>query len=295
VVQLVPVQYHIRKYPEGIIPTIREVAAHFDKQSIDASGQYSLHTEYSYTARDLDSQLIGNLSAIRGAQRRGIPTLWASDEWAVEFARFIEVLVGDGSAPRIIEIHPPFRFSIPTIKGFLERFQIFDDIISQRYPTTEILIENRFGTQCARGTFLISRISDLLELCALLDSSNLNLKVALDVPQLISAMGGALTLNQARIEEIFNSLKLYRHYIIGIHIWGKRRTAGGNRAAHIGNLDTYFEGVNELKLALLSALHNLFEDGIKRYFVPEVNSTNSDLASIIQDMEAAGFQFSGTF
>ena len=37
--KLIPVQYHNKHYPEEIVPTIREVAGHFDKNSIDASGE----------------------------------------------------------------------------------------------------------------------------------------------------------------------------------------------------------------------------------------------------------------
>jgi len=41
----------------------------------------------------------------------------------------------------------------------------------------------------------------------------------------------------------------------------------------------------------MSQLRELFNDDIKRYFVPEVNSNDIDLESIIEDFRNIGFKF----
>jgi len=43
---LIPIQYHKKKYPSGLTPKIKEVAAHFDIEEVDTSFPCSLHTEY---------------------------------------------------------------------------------------------------------------------------------------------------------------------------------------------------------------------------------------------------------
>ena len=50
---LIPIQYHKRKYPAGIKPKITEVAGNFDVSSIKCEMHYSLHTEYSFAARKI--------------------------------------------------------------------------------------------------------------------------------------------------------------------------------------------------------------------------------------------------
>lgn len=291
--KLIPVQYHNKHYPEEIVPTIREVAGHFDKNSIDASGEYSLHTEYSYMGRDLDSPLIRRFPTIQTEQRRGIPKLWATDEWASEFAQFIEALVDGGQPPRIVEVHPPFDDVLPTAAEFVSRYAIFEEAITSRYPSVAILIENRYGSQYNRGRFLISLADDVLELCEVLDSTELRLDFALDVPQVISAHGGAPTMTEHKLDEIFATLRRCRHRIRGIHMWGKRTSSRGARVTHAGDLNSYFDGNAKLKQHYLEGLYELLDDGRTRYFVPEVNSKTNDLVSIVRDMEAVGFSFGG--
>ncbi len=46
--KLIPVKYGKKEYPEGITPSIEELACHFDVLSLNPSMDYSLHTEYSY-------------------------------------------------------------------------------------------------------------------------------------------------------------------------------------------------------------------------------------------------------
>lgn len=45
---LIPITYHSKKYPENVISNIDEIAGNFDKDTIDPKRKYSLHTEYSH-------------------------------------------------------------------------------------------------------------------------------------------------------------------------------------------------------------------------------------------------------
>ena len=70
---LIPVQYHKTKYPIDIKPQIIEVAGHFDISRISVKGNYSLHTEYSFIGRKLDSDILKKYKAITSATKREIP------------------------------------------------------------------------------------------------------------------------------------------------------------------------------------------------------------------------------
>jgi len=70
---LIPVQYHKCRYPEDIKPTISEVAGHFDKTKIEITGEYSLHTEYSFTGRKFESSIIQKYHSICRVNKNGIP------------------------------------------------------------------------------------------------------------------------------------------------------------------------------------------------------------------------------
>jgi hypothetical protein len=67
--QFILVEYNGLQYPKGYSASMHEVAAHFDKKSIDPKGDYSLHTEYSYGTRKLDSCRIAKYPFLSGIQR----------------------------------------------------------------------------------------------------------------------------------------------------------------------------------------------------------------------------------
>lgn len=209
----------------------------------------------------------------------------------MEFVEFIQAIVGQNAPPRIIEIHPPFNDYCESIPEFCETYGLFEAGILSLYPDTELLIENRFGTRYRTGKFLISSYDDVARLASYLDKTDLRLKIVLDLPQIISRMGDVRELSINRLEEMFAGLRQCRGRIGSIHLWGKRRTDTGRMAVRVGNLDTYFQGNDRMKQAFLEGLFNLFDDGIPRYFVPEVNSGNSDVASIVEDLLSAGFTF----
>lgn len=102
---LIPIQYHKRKYPDHIRPNIDEIAGHFDVHEISPNRNFSLHTEYSYGKRNLTSEVIKQFTTLQNSNKEGVPQLWYSELWAIEFAEFVKTLC-NGKAPSIIEIHP---------------------------------------------------------------------------------------------------------------------------------------------------------------------------------------------
>lgn len=155
--RLIPVQYHKRKYPEDIVPSCQEIAAHFDSKIIEPRMNYSLHTEYSYGKRKFDSALIKEFENLISSSRKGIPQLWFNRQWADEFFDFLKRLVGQNKSPEIIEVHPPFSDYQKTVDGFLCVYETFEKKIIEEWPNTNIFIENRAGSTYSGGGFLISK------------------------------------------------------------------------------------------------------------------------------------------
>lgn len=290
---LIPVKYGKKNYPSHIICNVQEVAGNFDKQEIVVSTPYSLHTEYSYMPRKLDSSIVSTLNSIVQAQKDGIPQLWFDKNWALDFSTFVENLVAENHPPEVIEIHPPFNDYCVSFEEFIDIFSVFQERISNIFPNTKILLENRCGTMYKGGKFLISKCADVLAFCKLLDKFSLNLKIVLDYPQLFSAE--LIKMDNVKLDKIlaFNDeLIVYRHHIGGFHMWGKKKSQNGNRwTPHIGNFDTFFSDNSELKGEFLHSVRSTFSDNTRRYFVPEVNSSEGDVMSIVADMENVGFQF----
>jgi len=289
--KLIPIQYHKRKYPAGIEPKITEIAGNFDVSEIKCEMHYSLHTEYSFAARRFDSPLIKNLSTISNSSKHGIPQLWFNKKWASEFAKFVVALTSKNQFPKIIEIHPPFNDYCPSLNRFIDIYKVFESKILSLNPNTQLLIENRFGSQYRGGKFLFSSNTEFIELAEAIESSSCKLRMILDVPGLFTKHYGPKTKSSHDIVSTFAPLHNCRKYIRGLHLWGKKRSDKGRWIAHSGNLNTYFDGDLSLKKVFLDELANLLNDPVKRYFVPEVNSSDSDLVSIVDDLRGVGFQF----
>lgn len=285
------VNYNDRRYPSHIKSEITEVAGNFDKEAISCPRPYSLHTEYSYMPRDLNNHLLENLDEIKVANKDGIPQLWKSKQWAEEFFCFLARLIKD-NPPEIIEIHPPFSDYCNSICDFLEIYSVFESLVTTNYPQTSIYVENRFGTLYRKGEFIICTGADIIELCKELEKRKLRLKIVLDYPQLCSGVG--LNMNALDIEPIIQlnaDLQKYACFIGGIHIWGKKKSAKGRWTPHNGNLRDFFETNSEQLNDYLLSINKLFNDDIYRHLVLEVNSAESDIFSIVQDLEGAGFVF----
>ncbi|MGA1847676.1 hypothetical protein [Deferribacter abyssi] len=286
---LIPIQYHKRKYPKHITPEIDEIAAHFDISMINVKRRFSLHTEYSYAKRRLSSELLKKFSTIKNAHKNNIPMLWYSEKWATEFAYFIKCLC-NGNEPDLIEIHPPFSDYIENISNFLSRYKIFEEKILSYYSNCKILVENRYGSIYKGGKFILSKGNELRELCEHIERMNLKLRLALDIPQLLSAYGGPEKLKPEKLQNILQRNNSLSSFTESIHLWGKRKNANGRNIAHCGNLDSYFVDHSKKEI-FLDWIITFLSDGKPRFFVPEVNSSDEDLASIINDLEKSGITF----
>ena len=291
---LIPIKYRDLNYPEPIEANICEIAGNFDIESISVDTPYSLHTEYSYGAKALNSKIINDLEGITSAQKEknGIPQLWLNEAWAKDFFYFIERLTND-NPPDVLEVHPPFNDYCSSFEQFMQVFRVFYDKIKNKYPLITILIENRFGTMYKGGRFLLQYCSDVIAFCNILfnDYSDIDFKIVLDYPQLISA---ETKMNFTKFDKIFSfneKLEKYIDRIGGFHMWGKKKSDSGKWVAHQGNLDDFFSKNCKLKEDFLKSVSTTFDDGIARYFVPEVNSGQSDLHTIVNDMKKYGFRF----
>lgn len=278
-VQLVPIKYQRWTYPSGIMPHIREVVAHFGKDSVQTDVPFSLHTEYSAGLRT-PSALTQKFPAICESYQRGVPVLWTSEQWAAEFAIFVHDLCC-GIAPNVIEIHPPYQADSDMLQ-FFQRFSVFEEHIRQWAPNAQIVIENRSGNLLNRR-FLLSTYQSFLKFSEHLDASGSDLRFAFDVPQILTAH--KLLQNTTKIVPLLEHMKEVRRNIRSIHLWGC------NPKAHWGDFNTTFCGDQSMKRDYLAGLYDLLDDGVQRYFVPEVNSSQADFLSIISDLTETGFTF----
>lgn len=278
------IEYNNVPYPDGYCSDIKEVAGHLDKALIEKAERYSLHTEYSYGKRNLDSSILDKFEALRTAHKDRVPQLWKSEEWAAEFAAFIIELTKDNNPPTIIEIHPPFNDYCDTAQ-FVQRYQVFEKKIHQVYPATQIVIENRAGAIYKGGRFVVSTAAEIAQLCSLIVQCNINLGVVLDFPQLLTAERiDTLKFDKAKYEAAIDKITQHREQIKGIHIWGKRKSQSGRWVAHTGTLNTYFGDNVDSKSAFIRGIMKVCNDGAPRFLVPEVNSSADDLASIVNDI-----------
>lgn len=281
----IPVKYGRCTYPDGINPRLVETAGHFDSKPVQTDQPFSLHTEYSFTRRKFSSASVACLSAIRAAHTASVPQLWRSPAWASEFVDFV-CATCNGHTPTVIEIHPPFD-DYADLPYFLECYGIFEQGILRQFPDVTLLIENRSGTTYHGGAFILSTAEQLTAFSNLLDQSTLRLKITLDIPQLFTAHGAT----KHDIVALMDSMRRIRHNISGIHLWGKRLGPSGRRIAHNGDLDSYFFNSQSTKALFLQEMSKLLDDDIPRFFVPEVNSGQTDFLSILNDLLSAGFVF----
>lgn len=280
------VKYHNQKYPAGIPLRIEEIAAHLNATQINASLGRFLHTEYSYGKRNYNSALIKYFPVLAAANKDGVPQLWKNSEWADTFASFIFKLNGTETAPRVIEIHPPFS-DYTDMAGFVENYSIFEESIHSQFPDTEILIENRCGSVYRGGKFILSKIKDVAALCESIEAKRLRLRIAFDVPQIYTAHNAS---TEDKYLTLLQEAKPYSSFIGGVHLWGKSYSSTGRKVSHCGDLNSYF-GNQNAKECFLEAFADCFNDNMARKMVLEVNSGNDDLSSIIYDLLSVGIKF----
>jgi hypothetical protein len=268
-----------------------------DKTSIGVSGPYSLHTEYSYGKRKLNSPILQHHPVLKEANKDGIPQLWKNEAWSINFIEFIQALVGQGTPPEVIEIHPPFDDYCCSIDHFLDIYETFEKRVLEGYPSTTICIENRAGTKYRGGRFLISKLDSISQLCEAVHCRELELRLALDYPQLFAAEHYKLEqFKMDRFIEQNRLLEQHRPLISSIHIWGKTKRetkrAKSHWIAHFGDLNSLFNNDVSAKRRFLDYLIEFYNDDKPRYFIPEVNSSADDLQSIVNDFMNAGADFS---
>ena len=319
--KLIPVIYRNMNYPPHIKANIHELSGNFAQEKLSINDfSYSLHTDSASKPQTFNSKIFSNLLHIVSVQEDGIPQLWYNKNWANDFFIFIDRLIANNNKPEVLEIHPPFN-NYPIFKecklspkkfDYCEAFKIFLDIFDvfykqfkQKYPSTTILIENR-GSNWA-GRFLLSRPYDVLEFARILSDSNADLKIVLDYPQIFGAVYISTSSEKKkelkkkgiiidddilkRVISFNQELKKYKDVIGGLHMWGKCKDKKGKWVSHSGNFDVLFSNNNELKHEFLASIFSTFNDDIERYFVPEVNSGQDDLHSIVADIKKAGFIF----
>ena len=124
----------------------------------------------------------------------------------------------------------------------------------------------------------------------MIKSEALNLGVVLDFPQLLTAENiDPLKFKFENYQSAIQAIAEHRDLIKGIHIWGKKKSATGRWVAHAGNFNTYFGGNDAVKEIFLSGIREICNDGLPRFFVPEVNSSIEDLKSIVSDLDRLQF------
>lgn len=280
------IKYHKQNYPKDIPLMVEEVAAHLDIEKVDYNLPASLHTEYSYGKRKLNSELLENFQELSTATQHGVPQLWKNKVWASEFADFILTLQKEKPSPKIVEIHPPFS-DYSDLDRFLDVYTVFENKIKAVYPDVKILVENRCGSIYRGGKFVLSKIEDVKLLCKKIDTTGLSLQVAIDIPQIYTAHRAD---KKEKIVSILEQIRDVRDHIGCVHLWGKSVSKSGRKVAHNGDLNSYF-GDEKTKQAFLSSFVNCFNDGIRRKMVLEVNGSNKDIISIIDDLRNVGVTF----
>ena len=277
------VQYRGNEYPEGIKPMLVEVAGHFGKESIEDHPSYSLHTEYSYGKRELSSDFIMQFPELCEANKDGVPQLWKSEKWSEQFAGFIIELTKTHSAPKVIEVHPPFN-DYCDMDQFIDRYRVFERYIHRAYPDTDIVIENRAGTVYRGGKFIISKAKEISQLCEVIKKDYVPLGVVLDFPQLLTAERIKTdSFDTEKYSAAIDTIYPNRDVIKGIHIWGKEKNQAGRWVAHNGTLDTYIVNPDD-KATFIAGIKRICSDNQERYFVPEVNSGGDDFKAVVCDV-----------
>lgn len=129
----------------------------------------------------------------------------------------------------------------------------------------------------------------MIKLSNLISKANLKLKLVLDIPQLLSEHHGNNLLSQKQIKDVLAPIVDIRESISSTHIWGYNinKEKGGQHGA---DFNTYFNNDEKLKDCFLQEICRLYDDGKKRYFVPEVSSSKA-VQSIVNDLRNSGIEF----
>lgn len=287
--EFIAVNYHNKSYPSGVKCEIEEIAGHLDKESVNKTGRYSLHTEYSYSKRKLNNRTLDRYPALKESVRN-IPRLWFNKEWSKQFADFIIDIVGDSSEPEVIEIHPPFKDYCRSFEELFDVYSIFEDTILSKFPSTIITMENRTGSMYPRYGFIMSSVEDMAECGKGIIDCGLKLNLAADYPQMFTAERydyGDISINE--FVEKHRCLEECKKTISSIHLWGKKQNKNGRWIAHAAGLDAILP--NEKLDTFMTMLSTFYDDGRPRYLVPEVNASEEYVQEIARHCMEYGIKF----
>ena len=311
-VKFIPVRYSNKEYPPDIKPKIQEITANFfnffkHKKALQKTElpYLSLHTDPGYRGKKgmfLSSELLNEFPVIsENVFNFGslcVSKLWFNEKWSKEFSGFLVRLTEGIERQRIkvIEVHPPIDAYCNSLETFLKIYEAFEVEVLKEFPSAIINIENRCNPYPKRksGKFLLSTNKDIVKLSNLISESDLKLNLVVDIPQLLSehqllsGHHGNILLSEREIKEALAPIREIRDHISSTHIWGYDITE--QRGAHKADFNTYLNNNKELKDCFLQEIRQLFDDGKKRYFVPEVNET-AKVQSIVSDLREAGIQF----
>lgn len=316
-VKFIPVRYQSFNYPEDddIHPQIQEVTCNLGTERLEGKtclDYLSLHTDPSIVwdkwpkkkEKIRNSMILSEFPTIFNNFRRMIDSgqdcismLWSNDKWSKEFAGFLvrltEIEKVNPQRIKIIEIHSPFDTHCKNLETFLERYAIFENEIIKKFPSANIVIENQYTHKGKKrfGNFSLSNAEDIKRLSKLISDSEVRLRLVLDIPQLLSAYYDNKVLSKDEIKAVLDPIidSDIRNNIKATHIWGYDNSK--TRGAHSADLNTYFNNNLGTKICFLEKIHDLFNDGEERYFVPEVGSSKA-IESIVKDLRReAGVKF----
>jgi len=314
-VKFIPVNYQNYSYPPDIKPQIQQVSANLGTEILknttklpflylhtDPSIAWDVYTGGNHKKKKREKIILSkilpefptifkNFHSMLASGKPCVSILWYNKKWSKEFAGFLVRLTEgiDHERIKIIEIHSPFDTYCNSLEIFLERYAIFEEEVLKEFPSAIINIENQFNNDKKRkfGTFLLSNKNDIIKLSNLISKSNLKLKLVVDIPQLYSEHFQNKLLSESEIEDFLTPIRDKRDYISSVHIWGYNIKT---LRSHDADLDIYFNGNQNVKYCFLQEICKLFNDGKKRYFVPEVNGTPK-VQSIVNDLKNAGIEF----
>ena len=171
---------------------------------------------------------------------------------------------------------------------FLDLVAEFESALPTRFARTRVVVENRHGSRLS-SRFLVASASDVVALARSTDESGSSLMVVVDVPQLLHCEGVDPSVATPQdINTVLERLEPAMSRVTGVHLWARSRRGG----THTGDMDEYFGGRTGVKNTFLGDLSRLLDDGLERYFVPEINYGRADvLEPMIRDLLAAGFRF----
>lgn len=306
-VKFIPVRYSNKEYPLDIEPKIQEITANFFNYSEHRKAiqktelpYLSLHTDPGYRGEKemyLSSELLYEFPVISenvfNFGSRCVSKLWFNEKWSKEFTCFLVRLTEgiDRQRIKVIEVHPPIDTYCDSLETFLKIYEAFEIETLKVFPSSIINIENRCNPNPKRkgGKFLLSTRDDIIKLSKLIARFKLKLTLVVDIPQLFTEHYGRKLLSEEMIKEVLVPIMDIRDSVSSTHIWGKDINKT-NSAPHDADLNTYFNHDQKVKSCFIKEICKLFDDGKKRYFVPEVNET-AKVQSIVSDLSNAGIQF----